>query len=363
MKKILVVEDDVSVRDSIEQILDAENYEVILAENGRIGIEKAVENLPDLIICDVMMPEVDGYGVITELRKNNLTDSIPFIFLTAKSEKTDVRTGMNLGADDYLNKPFTIAELLTAIETRLTKNEAREQKSESRLEELRYNISMALPHELNTPLTGIIGYTEMIQDYADEMDKKEILEFVGYIHDAAIRQKKLVDRILLYSHLQLLNSNKTEFNKLKDKTTPFNQNYLSSLLNDKIATANRPIYLKLEIEDRELAMHPDYLEIIIAELADNCIKFTGDDTQIKITGKTEENSYELVFTDNGRGISNEQIGKIGAFMQFDRKKFEQQGAGLGLILVLQITKLFNGSFNVNSQPGTGTTVKIDIPIL
>jgi signal transduction histidine kinase len=361
MKKILVIEDDISVRDSIEQILEAENYDVILAENGRIGIEKAVKNLPDLIICDVMMPEIDGYGVITELHKNNSTNSIPFIFLTAKSEKNDIRTGMNLGADDYLNKPFTIAELLSAIETRLSKNETHEQKSESKLEELRYNISMALPHELNTPLTGIIGYTEMIQDYADEMDKKEILEFVGYIHEAAIRQKKLVDRILLYSHLQLLSSNKNEFNKLKDKTTPFSQKYLSSLLYDKITAAKRPIDLQVEIEDRERAMHPEYLEIIIAELADNCIKFTTGETQIKVTGKTEGDFYELVFADNGRGISNEQIGKIGAFMQFDRKKFEQQGAGLGLILVLQISKLFNASFNINSQPGNGTTVKIDIP--
>lgn len=363
MKKILVIEDDDSVRDSIEQILEAENFEVYLAENGRIGVEKAIENIPDLIICDVMMPELDGYGAITELRKNSSTDSIPFIFLTAKSEKNDIRTGMNLGADDYLNKPFTIDELLGAIGTRLNKNESLEKKSEKKLDELRYNISMALPHELNTPLTGIIGYAEMIQDYADEMDKKEILEFVGYIREAAIRQKKLVDRILLYSHLQLLNSNKNEFDRLKDKTAAISEEYLLALLHPKISDASCQINLTAVIEPRVVAIHGDYLDIIVNEILDNCIKFTAGNSEIKIKGTAGKDTYELFFEDNGRGISKEQIGKIGAFMQFDRKKFEQQGAGLGLILVLQITKLFNGSFEVKSELGKGTSVKISLPLL
>lgn len=122
MKKILLIEDNQDVRENTADILELENYDVITAENGKIGVDKALKNLPDLILCDIMMPELDGYGVYEHLSQNSKTASIPFIFLTAKSEKSDFRKGMNLGADDYLTKPFEEDELLGAIECRLSKN-------------------------------------------------------------------------------------------------------------------------------------------------------------------------------------------------------------------------------------------------
>lgn len=123
MKKILLIEDNPDVRENTSEILALANYYVMTAENGKIGVELALREKPDLIICDIMMPELDGYGVLHILGKNIETASIPFIFLTAKTEKTDFRKGMNLGADDYLTKPFDDTELLNAIETRLRKNE------------------------------------------------------------------------------------------------------------------------------------------------------------------------------------------------------------------------------------------------
>lgn len=119
MIKILVIEDEQSVRENILDLLEAEDFETVAAANGRVGINLALEKLPDLILCDMMMPEVDGYGVLTALRQEILTAAIPFIFLTAKSAKADFRQGMDMGADDYLTKPFTRAELLSAIMNRL----------------------------------------------------------------------------------------------------------------------------------------------------------------------------------------------------------------------------------------------------
>lgn len=123
IKKILVIEDETAVRENILELLDAEGFDPIGAENGRLGVQLALESVPDLILCDVMMPEVDGYGVLNALRSDTVTATIPFIFLTAKSTKADVRQGMDLGADDYLTKPFTRSELLGAIATRLEKQE------------------------------------------------------------------------------------------------------------------------------------------------------------------------------------------------------------------------------------------------
>ncbi|KJH70779.1 response regulator [Aliterella atlantica] len=121
MKKILVIEDEPPVRANILELLEAEEFEAVGAENGFIGAIWAQEHLPDLIICDVMMPEVDGYEVLSALRQVPTTATIPFIFLTAMADKADIRQGMDLGADDYLTKPFTRAELLGAIYSRFSK--------------------------------------------------------------------------------------------------------------------------------------------------------------------------------------------------------------------------------------------------
>ncbi|MFZ0491270.1 MAG: response regulator, partial [Salegentibacter sp.] len=118
MKKILLIEDDVTVRENTAELLELSNYEVITASNGRLGVEKAKLNPPDIIVCDIMMPEMDGYGVLQELAKDEETDNIPFIFLSAKTEHKDIRKGMDLGADDYLTKPFEEEDLLSAIESR-----------------------------------------------------------------------------------------------------------------------------------------------------------------------------------------------------------------------------------------------------
>lgn len=123
MKKILLIEDNETVRNNTAEILELSNYKVEMAENGKTGIAKAIAFKPDLIICDIMMPELDGYGVIHAVHKNDLLKNTPFIFLTAKTERSDFRKGMELGADDYIVKPFTGTELLNAVDSRIKKHE------------------------------------------------------------------------------------------------------------------------------------------------------------------------------------------------------------------------------------------------
>lgn len=123
MKKILVIEDDQPIRISISELLTIEQFEAIEAENGYQGLQLAQEVQPDLIICDIMMPDIDGYTVLYQLQQDSATANIPFIFLTAKTERQDQRIGMELGADDYITKPFTTTELLEAVRTRLKKQE------------------------------------------------------------------------------------------------------------------------------------------------------------------------------------------------------------------------------------------------
>src|ERR1043166_2338253 len=146
MKKILVIEDESATLENLVLMLEMEGFKPFSAPNGRLGVEVARRELPDVILCDVSMPELDGYGVLESLRADSSTVSIPFIFLTAKGDKKDLRTGMNLGADDYLTKPASAEEVLSAINARLDRHSEKEQAAMAKVE-LKPNFESAKPLE------------------------------------------------------------------------------------------------------------------------------------------------------------------------------------------------------------------------
>jgi DNA-binding response OmpR family regulator len=134
MKKILVIEDEAETRDNLVLMLEMEGFKPFAAPNGQAGVELALKEIPDVILCDVSMPKLDGYGVLEALRTDSKTVSIPFIFLTAKGDKKDLRTGMNLGADDYLTKPASAEEVLSAINARLDRHNEKELAAMAKVE-------------------------------------------------------------------------------------------------------------------------------------------------------------------------------------------------------------------------------------
>ncbi|GAB4181620.1 MAG: hypothetical protein Fur006_16820 [Coleofasciculaceae cyanobacterium] len=163
MTKILVIEDEEFVRENLLELLDAEDFDVIDAENGQIGIELAKGMIPDLILCDVTMPGLDGYGVLTALRQDALTASIPFIFLTAKAAKADFRQGMELGADDYITKPFTRAELLGAIASRLKKQAALQERYHTELQKTKNQLNYLIHYDSLTNLPNRLSLREQFK--------------------------------------------------------------------------------------------------------------------------------------------------------------------------------------------------------
>ncbi len=168
MKKILLIEDNKDVRGNTTEILELAGYEVSTAENGKIGVELALKEIPDLIICDIMMPVLDGYGALHLLNKNESTAAIPFIFLTAKAERTDMRKGMEMGADDYITKPFDDVELLNAVEGRLKKAELMRRE----LQPTQSNVNLLLGH-----IDGIQDITKISEKQITKHYKKKDLIF------------------------------------------------------------------------------------------------------------------------------------------------------------------------------------------
>lgn len=181
MKKILIIEDDKIVMASAKDLLEAEGYAVSTAENGRRGIEMAREVEPDLIICDVMMPEVDGHNVLAALREQPETSAIPFIFLTAKADKSDIRQGMKLGADDYLTKPYTRMDLLDAISSRLAKQTALTQRFTSQIQQVEARLNLALHYDALTGLPNRLLFREQFLKAAPQLAVPDWVVAVVYL--------------------------------------------------------------------------------------------------------------------------------------------------------------------------------------
>ena len=213
--KILVIEDDDDIREVVVDTLHFKGYETIEAADGLMGIEQAKKTKPDLIICDVMMPELDGYGVLLALSEHIDLAPIPFIFLTAKANPNDLRRGMNLGADDYVVKPFEASELLDAVQTRLDRQRVMSSVMSDKVGMLQRYINLHLPHELRTPLTGVRGYISMLQMDWQDLPPDQVQSMLDTVESSAERLQLLIENYTVYSQLQILLFNKELANQLK----------------------------------------------------------------------------------------------------------------------------------------------------
>lgn len=362
MAKILVIEDEASIRENILELLEAENFEALGAANGKVGIKMAIAQIPDLILCDMMMPEIDGQGVLKALQAEPVTATIPFIFLTAKADKTDIRLGMEQGADDYITKPCTPQELLKAIAIRLEKQKKISRKSQKTLDELRSNISMSLPHELRTPLNAILGFSELILSEYRLLEESEILEMIGHIQVSGHRLYRLIQNFLLYADLQIAATNPERIEEMRNSEFSCVKSLLSEKARQQAKQANRTEDLTLNLQDSSVAIDGIRLTKILEELLDNAFKFSSEGTPISVSSLVENRTFILYVKDQGRGMTADQIAQLEAYMQFDRKHYQQAGLGLGLAIVQRLAELHGGELKIESSPQKETIVSVFLPV-
>jgi two-component system sensor histidine kinase/response regulator len=355
VKKILVIDDEEWLREMVHLALTQKGYDVIEAGNGAIGIEVARKELPDLILCDVNMEKVDGYLALSSLRNEPTTASIPFILMTGLADNAGMRHGMELGADDYLPKPFTIDALYAAVEARLRKVQAVRLEAEKKLADLRDNISLMLPHELRTPLNGILAYGEILAADAASLPAHEVAEMGQVIRDSGKRLERLIENFLIYAQIELLGTDPQKLIALRKKQTNAPAQLIEKHAREQAEAAHRPTDLAFELAEVPVPISEDYLAKIVDELAHNAFKFSQPGTTVQVLLADSQNAVTLTVTDQGRGFSTEHITKVGAYMQFDRKMQEQQGQGLGLTIAKRLTELHGGTLAIQSQRGGGTT--------
>ncbi len=358
MIKILVIEDEKPLREEILEWLQFEGYETYGAAYGLEGIQRAREHLPDLIISDVMMPGMDGYQVLIELRTFSATVLTPFIFLTALSDREDIRYGMDLGADDYLTKPFTRAELLEAIRARLEKHAISREQAAIELDELCTRVIRALPAELRNPITDIIGFGEMLTCPTTALSTPERLAAIGHgiMHNGE-RLLGLITNYLLYVQLELHHD---PLSLVGREDAP--ARIIVRVARQLAAHHQRADDLQLQLTDAAVAIAGESLEKIIAELVDNAFTFSAPGDLVHVTCGRQDNRFVMTVQDRGRGIAADRLPYLGASGWQGRAAHDRQGVRLGLILVRRLAEIHGGKLTITSQLCVGATAQIQLPL-
>ncbi|GIV81876.1 MAG: hybrid sensor histidine kinase/response regulator [Anaerolineae bacterium] len=362
MTKILLIEDDKALLDDVLTILRFEGYEVLGAPDGGEGVRLAREHLPDLIISDVMMPVLDGYGVLLALQADPATSKIPFIFLTAKAASDQVRLGMHLGADDYLPKPFTNDDLLNAVRARLARGERVRAELAQRLGHLRESIALALPHELRTPLTSLVGFAELLMLDSQVMQPVEVVDMADAILKAGARLRRQLENFLLYAQVELCRQGASPASQCTGTGVENAEKLVCEVAQQQVAEHHRADDLTVDAKPAAVGIVRLALRKIVAELVDNACKFSEAGTPIHVRALPNEDHYLLQISDRGCGMTPEQIRQVSAFVQFDRRLREQQGTGLGLTLSRELASFCGGTLEIESQPGQGTVVTVRLPL-
>jgi two-component system sensor histidine kinase/response regulator len=364
MTKILVIEDEESLREEIVEILGFEEFDVAEAPNGRVGLEVARQIMPDIIICDISMPEMDGYEVLQELREDEKTSRIPFIFLTARADRSFMRHGMELGADDYLTKPFSNNELLAAIKARLSRHTTITELHPQELERARKNLVQMVAHELRTPLTAINMVQEVISRQFGQLSHTGLEELLDIQRSGSDRLAHLIDQMVLLTQLEA-GSLSSDAIIEKDYATQ-TWALLSKAVNlgRKFAARQPKASVRLDERDKgaEVICDPHALTHAFAEIISNALNFSPDGGEVAISQWRSGGFVLVSIVDQGQGMSEKQLEQaLEMFQQIDREVREQQGMGIGLPLARRIIDVHGGALEMKSVAGRGTQVTIKLP--
>ncbi|RAJ90869.1 histidine kinase/DNA gyrase B/HSP90-like ATPase [Larkinella arboricola] len=356
--KILYIEDETKIRDNVSDILGLYGYEVATAGNGRDGIIQAILDPPDLIICDIRMPEMDGYQVLEVIRSNRSLATIPFIFLTARTEELDVRRGMVSGADDYLKKPFTMDSLLQAIEGRLEREAQRKTDLKNRLEAISQMIASVTSNEYNTALNGILGLVSLLINHYHEYDQEDNLFMLTMIKVNGLRLKRSLDNRRLMDELRNLEPAHSAYSFYTLGTTQLDTRVIEQSIRSVNERYDQEITVRLAVETTRLALPEWSLNIILAELIDNAHKFSEGFHPIEIIGHPQGTNYQLTVLNQGLPFTPEDRTHILSFLQVDRQQYDQQGDGLGLAIVNKLLELNQGTLAIETRPDATTAVTV-----
>jgi two-component system, sensor histidine kinase and response regulator len=358
---ILVVEDSVDLNLALCEILTSYGYRVLPARDGFAALDVLRTERPDVVLCDIMMPGMDGYTLLQHTRADVELRTLPFIFLTALSSLADQRRAKRIGIDDYLTKPIDSGDLVAAIENVIKRRRAVEEETRRRLDELRNRIVGLLQHEFRTPLTFVLGYAELLANTNEtNLDWDEMRLAAAAILDGGKRLQALIDGFLLLATLQNRTLDAGDLERLdaaqlwRDVAREMKSQAEAANLTLEVVEPTRPFFVT---GDAHL------IEESLRRLLDNAIRYRRRQSTTVWMSVTDVAPYVgLSIQDEGAGISEAAVAELmQPFEQPGRQQRTGAGAGLSLALIKHIMRLHGGRLQVQSAFGQGSTFTLWLP--
>jgi len=351
-ESVLVIEDEAELLEEVSDMLRFEGYKVLKAKCGEEGLELARENTPDIILCDIIMPGINGFDVLNELKSEDHNSLVPFIFMTAKTERVNLRLGMDMGADDYILKPFTRQELINSLDARLKKLKA----VRNSVNTLKEEVVVSLPHEFRTPLNAILGFSKIIHEDIGNYTNEEVADMAGHIFKSGKDLCRLTQKYLTYVDI-ISHDQEFYFNRIENVA-----GIVREIAGETAATHHRESDLSISLKNCVLNVTDAHFRFAIREIIDNAFKFSEKGSAIEVKTDVDELNYHIELNDHGIGFPEGSIEKISAFKQFPAGNFSRSGVGLGLFLAMQIIEINKGRLKIFSVPGHGTKITILLPV-
>jgi len=364
---ILVVEDDLAMRDGVCEILEMAGYCVSVASNGREALQRLEDTPPELIISDIMMPEMDGYRFYQQVRADDRWLPVPFIFLTAKGERADVLRGKSMGVDDYLTKPFDPEELLVAVESKLGRMRQLQATAREQMQLLSNQLTRTdrmvtvgqlvteFAHEIRNPLTAITAYAQFVQRRMARREPETAQDMERIVHQAK-RIARMAESILEYSRKEPLETRETDIHHLLDEVLAFIAFRLErrGIVVEKQYDPSVPI----------VVVDPDQLEQVLLNIIINAAHAMETGGTLTVTtawlDDMEPPTLRISFRDTGVGIAHEHMERL--FEPFFTTRPPGQGTGLGLYVCQNVMEKHGGHITVDSQLGKGSTFHVHLPV-
>lgn len=332
------------------------NTNLIIAQDGETAISNAKEEIPDIILLDIAMPGTNGFDVCRALKDEPSTKDIPIVFVTAKTSTEDLQKGFEMGAVDYVTKPFNSSELLMRVSNHLELSKSRK-RLEKLLDDKNKFISL-VAHDIKSPLSGVKSLMGILVDEYDTMDEVEKKEIVESLYDSIVNQFDFVDDLLKWGQLQL---DRVELNKELASV----EQIITSIINiQKLNAFNKSISLDSKITtDKKVFADVTHVENVISNLVSNAIKFSPKDSHITISADSNGEMIVISVKDNGVGMSDSDKDKLFKknIIHTTPGTNNEKGTGLGLLLTKEMVEKNGGQIWFESELGKGTTFFVSFP--
>ena len=353
-----IIDDDPALGNALAAGLKAHGYRTSFSVNAEAAWTAVHEKQPELILCDINMPGKNGYRFLDDIRADPGLGTCPFVFMTGNPMFAQPRAAMDRGADDFLLKPFTIDTLVACVTARLRRREISGPNDAALLHDLRHSLHRGLSHEFFTPLTGILGFAEMLEQEGGAMNAHETKDALRNIVLSGRRLHRTL-RNYLYALDRLSPDSFAPFPLLSPASV------VQLVQQGALVAAerhDRKADLVLDVVGATIQGGAQEIPIMVEELVENALSFSPAGTHVKVTAQRIGSEWQLTVQDVGRGMTRQQLKNIGLFRQFEHDKFKPPGLGVGLFIVRQILRRNRGRLHLDSTPGTGTTCQVTLPI-